>query len=448
MTFNPHTEADRRAMLDTIGVDSFEDLISVIPAKQRNPALDLPRSLSELEAADLLADLSAKNRTVAANRVFLGAGSYQHYSPATVDHLLHRGEIFTAYTPYQPEVSQGTLQIIYEFQSLVAELFDMDVANASLYDGATALAEAALMALATGKKRDRIVISGTVHPHYSDVIRTYLSGHDVTVDELSIPEDLQTPAAELERACDDGVAAIIMQYPNFYGGIEDLGVARSVADDCGAALIVACYPIPLAMLKPPGAFGADIATAEGQSLGVAQNFGGPYVGLLASKQSFVRRMPGRLAGKTVDSQGKPGYVLALQTREQHIRRDRATSNICTNQGLMATAATIYMSLLGPSGMKSVAQRSYANAHYLASRLEEFDSIEVANSGEFFNEFTVRLPRTAGDIGQELDEKGFVSGYDLGRVHENLASSMLLATTELNDRNGIDAFVEAFGQVIG
>jgi len=448
MTFNPHTEAERKAMLEMIGVSSIAELVDAIPESIRFPNLDLPPQLSELEADLHLASLANENTVVPANRNFLGAGSYRHYSPATVSQLLLRGEIFTAYTPYQPEVSQGTLQIIYEFQSLAAELLDMEIANASMYDGATALAEAALMAHAAAKGRNRIVVTGTVHPHYRQVIETYCSGLDFEIAFLSAPTSgFAAGSQEIAAAIDDQTAAVIVQYPNFFGTIEDLTSISHVVHEHGAALIVATYPIPLALLKPPGAFGADIATAEGQSLGLAQSLGGPYVGLLAAKQSYVRLMPGRLAGMTTDSEGKRGYVLTLQTREQHIRREKATSNICTNQGLMATAATIYMSLVGPEGLREVARRSYANAHYLSSKLAEFEGVSVENSGEFFNEFVVRLPDAAATVNDGLKGAGFQSGLDLSYVSAELANHLLLATTELNDRSGIDAFSEALGSTL-
>jgi glycine dehydrogenase subunit 1 len=448
MVFNPHTETDRRAMLSTIGVESVAELVDAIPAEIRFPRLDLPPRLTELEAARHLDDLAAMNSVVAAGNNYLGAGSYRHYIPATVNQLLLRGEIFTAYTPYQPEVSQGTLQTIYEFQSLVAELMQMDIANASLYDGATALAEAALMAGHAAKTRHKVVVSGTIHPNYLEVLKTYCSGSDLELDILPVPaQGFAIDPASLAARVDDAAAAVIVQYPNFYGGIEDLAAIAELTHDAGAALIVATYPVPLALLKPPGAFCADIATAEGQSLGIAQSFGGPYVGLLAARQRYVRLMPGRLIGMTNDSQGKRGYVLALQTREQHIRRDKATSNICTNQGLMATAATIHMSLLGAEGMREVARRSYANAHYLATELAGIDGVEVENGTEFFNEFVVRLPSPANTVNTALREQHIQGGLDLSMVDEGLDHLMVLATTELNDKAGIDRFVEALGTIL-
>ena len=440
MAFNPHTDTDRKQMLSAIGVENFTELVDAIPARIRFPRLDLPPKLTELEAANHLDDLASLNMAVAANCNYLGAGSYRHYIPATVNQLLLRGEIFTAYTPYQPEVSQGTLQTIYEFQSLVAGLMQLDIANASMYDGATALAEAALMAGHAARTRKKIVVSGTVHPHYLQVLETYFIGSELELNLLPRPTaGFATAPADLTSSIDGDTAGVIVQYPNFYGGIEDLAAISAVAHEAGVALIVATYPVPLSLLKPPGAFGADIATAEGQSLGIAQSFGGPYVGLMAAKKSFVRLMPGRLVGMTNDSQGKRGFVLALQTREQHIRRDRATSNICTNQGLMATAATIHMSLLGVEGMREVARRSYANAQYLAAELGKLSGVEVENGTSFFNEFVVRLPKKAAGVNTALRGEGIQGGLDLSMADESLGHHMLIATTELNDKAGIDRF---------
>jgi glycine dehydrogenase subunit 1 len=448
MAFNPHTENDRRAMLSTIGVASVAELVDAIPASIRFPRLDLPPKLTELEAASHLDELASKNVVAAGNDNYLGGGSYRHYIPATVNQLLLRGEIFTAYTPYQPEVSQGTLQTIYEFQSLVAELMQMDIANASLYDGATALAEATLMAGHAAKSRKKVVVSGTVHPNYLQVLDTYCTGSDLELTLLPRPEmGFATSPATLANQVDSDTAAVILQYPNFYGGIEDLASIAELTHEAGAALIVATYPVPLSLLKPPGAFGADIATAEGQSLGIAQSFGGPYVGLLAARQSYVRLMPGRLIGMTSDSQGKRGFVLALQTREQHIRRDKATSNICTNQGLMATAATIHMSLLGAEGMREVARRSYANAQYLAGELDKIAGVEVENGTAFFNEFVVRLPKAASGVNAALRDSGIQGGLDLSMADPGLDHHMLIATTELNDRAGIDRFTAAMGAIL-
>jgi glycine dehydrogenase subunit 1 len=443
MTFNPHTAEDRLAMLEVTGAESVSDFFAPIPEAVRFPTLNLPPALTEVEALDKLTSLAAANKVVRGEDVYLGAGSYRHFVPATVGQILSRGEFYTAYTPYQPEVAQGTLQVIYEFQSLVAALTGMEVANASMYDGATALAEGALMTVSLPKKKRRIVIAGTVHPAYRGVMHTYLEGLDVEVVDVPLPESgFITTADAIAPYLADDLACVVVQYPNFYGGIEDIQAIGNLAHEKGGALVVSTYPVPLALLKPPGELGADVVAAEGQALGVAQSYGGPYVGLLATRQGFVRQMPGRLAGITTDTNGNRGFVLTLQTREQHIRREKATSNICTNQGLMATAATVYMSTLGPEGFREVAERAYQNAHYLASEIARIPGFSVATDGEFFHEFVVRTPRPASEILDTLQEQGIIGGFDLGKVDDSLANYMLVCTTELNSRSGIDRLVAA------
>ena len=443
MTFNPHTREDREQMLAVIGMDHVADLFTPVPAAVRFPTLDLPPALTEMEAAARMSELAAKNRVPGQGRTFLGAGSYTHFVPATVGQMLSRGEFYTAYTPYQPEVAQGTLQVIYEFQSMVAALFEMDVANASIYDGATALAEGALITLSSTKKKNRIVVSGTVHPSYREVLRTYVSGLPVELIELPIPADgFVQKAEDFAPYMSDNLASVIVQYPNFFGAIEDVQAVSDLVHAAGGALVVSTYPVPLGMLKAPGAMGADVVAAEGQALGVAQSFGGPYVGLLATRQSYVRQMPGRLAGITNDSEGKRGFVLALQTREQHIRREKATSNICTNQGLMATAATVYMATMGPEGFREVANRSYQNAHYLASRIADLPGFEVALDAPFFHEFVVSCPKPAATINEAVSNAGFVGGYDLSNVDAALGNHLLLCATEMTSKATIDEFVAA------
>jgi glycine dehydrogenase subunit 1 len=443
MTFNPHTDDDRAAMLESTGAFSVGDFFSPVPASIRFPTLDLPRSLTEMEALDRLTQLSEENLAARADQVYLGAGSYRHFVPAAVGQILARGEFYTAYTPYQPEVAQGTLQTIYEFQSLVAALTGMDIANASMYDGATALAEGVLMTISLPKNRRRVIVSGTVHPAYRDTLRTYLEGLEVEVVDAPIPSDgFQSLAEDLVPYLDDDLAAIVVQYPNFFGGIEDIEAYADLAHGRGASLMVATYPVPLGLLRPPGELGADVVAAEGQALGIAQSYGGPYVGLLATRQSFVRQMPGRLAGVTTDSSGKRGFVLTLQTREQHIRREKATSNICTNQGLMATAATVYMVTLGPEGFREVARRSYQNAHFLADRIGDVPGYHVAMAGPFFNEFVVQTPMPARTIVARLLEQGILGGLDLGLVDPQLDHALLLCATEVNTRQGIEQMVAA------
>lgn len=443
MSFVPHTPADRQAMLDAVGVRSIEELFEPIDPAVRFPKLNLPPRLSEPEVSREVARLAAKNLNASTATTFLGAGNYNHYVPATVHQILFRGEFYTAYTPYQPEVAQGTLQVIYEFQTMVAALTGMEVANASMYDGATALAEGALLAVSIPRKRTKIVVMGTLHPHYLSVLRTYTHGLAAEVVELPLPTDtLRATPDMLDGHLDETTACVVMQSPNFFGRIEDIAGFAEKAHAVGARLVVSTYPIALGLLKSPGELGADIVTAEGQSLGNAQSFGGPVVGLLACKQELVRQMPGRLVGVTVDSEGKRGFVLALQTREQHIRREKATSNICTNQGLNALAATVYMASLGPSGLRQVALLCYHKAHYLAERIAALDGWSVVGEGPFFNEFAVRAPRDPKEINRALAQEGIIGGYPLGEVDERLSDMMLVATTELNTRESIDAFVAA------
>ena len=443
MTFNPHTTSDRAEMLDAIGVSRIEDLFGAIAEKVRFPALSLPPSLTELEAAKRLSELASRNLHPTDGTCFLGAGSYRHYVPATVGQIMARGEFYTAYTPYQPEVAQGTLQVIYEYQSMVAALLGMEVANASMYDGATALAEGALIAVSASRQKRRIVVSGTVHPSYRAVLRTYLSGLPVDLVELPIPADgfVSTPEDFASHLGPD-LACVVVQYPNFFGGIEQIERMAEMVHGAGGLLVVGAYPVPLGLLPPPGELGADVVAAEGQALGVAQSYGGPYVGLLATRQRFVRQLPGRLVGMTHDADGQRGFVLTLQTREQHIRREKATSNICTNQGLMATAATVYMASLGPEGFREVATRCYQNAHYLADRVLAVDGYEPALAAPFFHEFVVRTPQPAAEVNAKLLSREIIGGYDLGHADRGLDHCLLLCATEMNDRAGIDALADA------
>ncbi len=432
-------------MLAAIGVESIDDLFDPVPDQYRFPTLDLPRMLTEMEAAQRMEELANRNIVPAPQDIFLGAGSYQHYVPAAVGQILARGEFYTAYTPYQPEVAQGTLQVIYEFQSMVAELLGTEVANASMYDGATAMAEGALIAISSTKKRNRIVLSKTVHPAYRRVMKTYVEGTGIEVVETGGDADqFATTVDDIRPFISDDLACVVVQYPNFFGGIEDIKSMAEEVQEAGAMLVVSTSPVPLGLLKSPGELGADIVTAEGQSLGVAQSYGGPYVGLLGTRQKFVRQMPGRIAGITTDSEGKRGFVLTLQTREQHIRREKATSNICTNQGLMATAATVYMSTVGPEGFREVSRAAYQNAHYLANQLANLDGFEISGDLPFFNEFTIKTPVPARTLNERLLQEGILGGYDLGQEDPSLSHYLLLAATELNTRESIDRLVAIAG----
>jgi glycine dehydrogenase subunit 1 len=441
MTFNPHTTEDRAEMLEAVGLESIDDLFTPVPEKYRFPTLNLPPSLTEMEAAQRLEQLANRNVIPAPEDIYLGVGSYQHYVPATVGQILSRGEFYTAYTPYQPEVAQGTLQVIYEFQSMVAELLGTEVANASMYDGATAMAEGALIAVSSTKKRHRIVVASTVHPAYRRVLRTYVEEAGISVTQIGTAETFVTSVDQVTAELTDDVAAVVIQYPNFYGAIEDVAAIAEVVQAAGAQLVVSTSPVPLGLLKSPGELGADIVTAEGQALGVAQSYGGPYVGLLGTRKKNVRQMPGRIAGITTDAEGKRGYVLTLQTREQHIRREKATSNICTNQGLMATAATVYMATLGPEGFREVARAAYQNAHYLATELTAIPGYQLAFDVPFFDEFTVEVPGGAATLNEKLLAAGILGGYDLGKEDSSLGAYLVVAATELNTRAGMDRFIK-------
>ena len=442
MTFNPHTAEDRAAMLAAIGVPSSDVLFEVVPAAHRFPTLDLPPRLTEMEAVARLSDLASRNFAPPPGATFLGAGSYQHFVPSTVNAIISRGEYFTAYTPYQPEVAQGTLQTIYEFQTLIAELFGMELANASIYDGATALAEGMMMALSAPGDRTKAIITGTVHPNYREVLRTYVEGLPVSLLELPIPTSgFVASVDDFRSQLDDKVACVIVQYPNFFGGIEDLRAMAEATHAAGALFIVSTYPIPMGLLTPPGVLGADVVAAEGQALGIAQSYGGPYLGLLATQQRFVRQIPGRIAGMTQDAEGKRGFVLTLQTREQHIRREKATSNICTNQGLMATAATVHMATLGAQGFREVANRCYQNAHYLAGRIAEVPGYKLALDAPFFHEFVVETPIPVAEVNDALLGIGIIGGLDLSSIDPSHKNSMLVCATEVHDRADLDRFVE-------
>ena len=418
-------------MLERIGVASVDALFDDIPAQVRNPALTLPPPLSEPELVRELSQMAARNHPVGEMPCFLGAGAYRHFIPSVVDYVIRQGAFATAYTPYQPEISQGTLQSIFEFQSLVCELTGMDVANAGMYDGAGALAEACLMAVRiTG--RERLALLPTVNPGYQRVVRTYAEGHALAVDMLDAGE-----APGDEHAC------LVAQQPNFFGCLEDVGALEKRAHGAGALYVVVPEPVSLGMLKPPGEYGADIVVAEGQPLGIPLSFGGPYVGLFATRREHIRQMPGRLVGQTKDVEGRTGYVLTLQTREQHIRRERATSNICSNEQLCALAATVYLCAMGKQGMRRVAELCYHKAHYAADSIAALPGYSLPLTGAFFKEFVVRCPRHPGEVNAALLERGIIGGLD---VSGQIESGMLLCVTEMNSREEIDGLVGALKEI--
>ncbi len=446
MHYIPMTDADRQRMLAAIGVSSFDELIGHIPDQYKlKGLLNLPSGLSEYEATRLLRELSSRNTTTDEYVCFLGAGAYDHFIPAAVDHILLRSEFYTAYTPYQAEVSQGTLQATYEYQTLVCELTGMDVANASMYDGASALAEAALMAVAQ-KRRRRIVVASTLHPLYREVLDTYTHGQGIEVAEAA-EKNGATDVDSLKAQLQQDTACVLVQHPNFYGILEDVDTVSQATHEAGALLVTSNDPVSLGILKPPGAYDADIATGEGQPLGIPLGFGGPYLGLFAVKQNLVRRMPGRLIGMTVDTQGRRGFVMTLQTREQHIRREKATSNICTNQGLLALAATVHLALLGKQGFRRVAEMSLQKSHYLAQRISELPGYGLAYERPFFKEFVVRTPFPAEELVQKLLEKKIFAGVPLSQFYPDRTHELLVAVTEKRTREEMDRFVIALRQAV-
>jgi glycine dehydrogenase subunit 1 len=397
-----------------------------------------------MEVVGELGEIASYNLPSDQATVFLGAGAYNHYIPAVVDHMLRRGEFFTAYTPYQPEISQGTLQAIFEYQSMICTLTGMEVANASHYDGATALAEAVVMALNVKRgRRKGIVLSGSIHPQYRDVVHTYTQGMGLNI--IEPPHEAGTEG--LRAALDKETALLAVQTPNFFGELEDLIGLADAAHKVGALLCVATNPISLGLFIPPGEFDADIVVGDGQPLGIPLSYGGPYLGFFATREKYVRKMAGRLVGETVDSDGKKGYVLTLSTREQHIRRDRATSNICTNQGLMALAATVYMATMGRTGLRNVAELCYHKAHYAAARIDELDRYSVIQTKPFFNEFVVQCPRPVEEINDYLlDTWGIIGGYNLEKAYPERKNQMLIAVTEMNSREEIDVLATALVEV--
>jgi len=448
MDYIPHTDADRRAMLATIGVGDVADLFHDIPAAYRFPKLELPPAASELEILQELQQMSEENVDLTHVASFLGAGAYRRFIPSVVNHIISRSEFFTAYTPYQPEMSQGTLQALFEYQTMICALTGLEVANGSHYDGATSTAEAIIMALhvARGARR-RVVLSPTLHPQYRAVARTYTQGMGLSLvgDERLANADPET----LASLCDDDTAVLIVQNPDFLGCLYTPAEMQALAEKvhkCGALFAVAVDPISLGLFVPPGAYGADIVVGEGQALGNPLSFGGPYLGLFACRMEHVRRSAGRIAGETTDTQGRRGFVLTLSTREQHIRREKATSNICTNQALNALAAAVYLSALGKAGLRRVAELSYHKAHYAAERIASLKGYQVLRQRPFFDEFVVRFPKPVAAINRYLlEEWDIIGGYDLGQDYPELANHSLLCVTEMNSRAEIEDLVDALSE---
>lgn len=439
----PHTEEDIRQMLQAVGVSSLEQLFEGIPEAVRlKRPLALAPSLAETDLLREMKRLAAGNATTESHVSFLGGGAYNHFIPAVVDHLISRSEFYTAYTPYQPEISQGTLQAIFEFQTMICQLTGMDVANASMYDGASACAEAVLMAVRATRRR-KILISQAIHPDYRATIHTYCRYLHVDLIDVPYDESGGTSLSHLRALVDADVAAVVAGYPNFFGVIEDLSALAEEAHACGARLIAAVQePVSLGLLKSPGELGADIVVGEGQSFGIPLSFGGPYLGFFACRQQDVRSMPGRLVGETVDVEGRRGYVLTLSTREQHIRREKATSNICSNQGLCALMATIYLALLGKSGIREVAKQNLSKTRYAREKIGALSGFSLPFVGHCFNEFVVSAKEGAKPVLERLERKGILGGVALSPFFEGMDDCFLVCVTEQNTRDEIDALIEA------
>jgi glycine dehydrogenase subunit 1 len=446
MRYLPLTDADRRDMLAKFGVAHIDALFDDVPkAKRLDRLVDLPKTKGELEVERLLGRMAGKNVAAGSVPFFVGAGAYKHHVPATVDHLIQRSEFLTSYTPYQPEIAQGTLQYLYEFQTQVAALTGMEVANASMYDGSTAAAEAVLMAHRVTRRR-KAILSGNLHPHYRETIETIsrMAGDEVVA---PVPHGA---AEDLSGLIDNAVSCVVVQNPDVFGQVRDLSALAEKVHAAGALLVVVVTEVvSLGLVQPPGALGADIVVGEGQSIGNALSFGGPYVGLFATRQKFLRQMPGRLCGETVDREGRRGFVLTLSTREQHIRREKATSNICTNSGLCVLAFTIHMTLLGEAGLKRLARINHANAVKLADLLAKVPGVTVLND-TFFNEFTIRVPGKGADVIEKLAAKGVLGGVPASRLspdNADMADLIIVASTEVNTDADRAAYVAALKEVL-
>jgi glycine dehydrogenase subunit 1 len=440
MTYIPHTDADREAMLKAIGVDSLDALFDRVPEEQRFPRLDLPAGLSEMEVAWEMGGLAESNVAAHHYAMFLGAGAYNHFIPSVVNHILLRGEFYTAYTPYQPELSQGTLQAIFEYQSMMAMLTGMEAANASHYDGATSLAEAVTLANTFYRgKRTKVIVSPSVNPQYRAVARTYHQGSGMKF----VGDKGNATIPDLMDMLDEDTALMVVSYPNFFGQIDNYGGLAQAVHDAGALLCIVADPIALGLFKSPGELGADMVVGEGQPLGIPLSFGGPYLGFFATRKKLVRQIAGRIVGETVDKHGRRAFVMTLRPREQDIRREKASSNICTNQGLMALAACVYLSAMGKHGLRRIAELCYHKAHYAAEQLNALEGYSVDMSKPFFKEFVLTCPKPVAELNEYLLEHwGIVGGYDLSKDYPTRTNQMLVAVTEMNTKDEIDALVEA------
>ncbi len=440
--FTPHTKQDEQEMLSAVGVSSVKELLNKIPADLLYPNYNLPAALTEQQLTAHLHDIAAKNKPL---KNFIGAGMYKHFIPAAVSALSSRGEFLTAYTPYQAEASQGTLQTIYEFQSCMCALFDMDVATASHYDGATALAEAVLAAhRVTG--RNEVIISSLLHPHYKEVLKTYTRHSTVCLTEAKPTTSGTLDLAALKNQVSDKTACVVISTPNFLGYVEQAGEISKITHEKGALLVAQVNPLSLGLLQTPGSYDADFAVAEGQVLGNPVSFGGPGLGIMTAKKAYMRQLPGRMVGIAKDKNGRRAFVLTLQAREQHIRREKAASNICSNEAICALNAVIYLTLLGPQGLKEVAELNVERAHQLAEKISGIKGFSVLSAAPFFNEFVVTCPIPAAQVIQKLAAKGIAAGYDLGQTCDTMKNALLVCATELNTAQDIAAYVSALQEI--
>mgnify|MGYP001555117519 FL=1 len=444
MQYTPHTDEQIRQMLDVIGIENESDLFSSVPKDLQISGIDLPEGLDEFSTFEKFKLLAAKN--VTNKTIFMGGGYYDHIVPSAVDALAGRSEFYTSYTPYQAEASQGTLQTLYEYQSMVCELSGMDVSNASMYDGASALAESALMAVRIARKRNKILIDGGINPTYIKVVQTYLSFRDIEFEVIDV-ENFKTDRQVVLDKIDDSIAGYLFQNPNFFGTMDDFTAIIDKLHEHKALAVISAYPISLGILKDPGSMGADIFCADGQCLGNYMNFGGPSFGMIATKEKYIRDLPGRIIGRTLDKDENEIFVLTMQAREQHIRRHRATSNICSNQNLVAVRSTIFMSLLGQDGLENMANLCFSKASYLKEQLDKLDGVEILNKAESFNEFVIATSLSSDDFLDKLRAKGFYAGINLANIDTKFKNEILISVTEKRTKEQMDALVAAIGEVL-
>ena len=444
MTYTPHTDEQVREMLDVIGLENESDLFSSVPKELQISGIDLPEGLDEFSTFEKFKSIASKN--VTDKTIFMGGGYYDHVVPSAVDALAGRSEFYTSYTPYQAEASQGTLQVLYEYQSMICELSGMDVSNASMYDGASALAESALMAVRISRKRNKILIDGGINPTYIKVVQTYLSFRDIEFEVIDV-ENFKTDTQAVLDKIDDTVAGYLFQNPNFFGTMDDFTAIIEKLHEHKALAVISAYPISLGMLKDPASMGADIFCADGQCLGNYMNFGGPSFGMIATKEKYIRDLPGRIIGRTLDKDNNEIFVLTMQAREQHIRRQRATSNICSNQNLIAVRSTIFMSLLGEDGLANMANLCFNKATYLKEQLAKIDGVEVLNQDDSFNEFVISTPLSSEVLLDKLRTKGFYAGINLANIDTKFSNEVLVSVTEKRTKEQMDALATAIGEVL-